>query len=145
MNFPGIVAFGLKHNVVRHLSPEITALYLRPFIPPSRRGIAAFYPGQITLATEYFAQLEADLPRLADKQVLIFWALKDPGFSDADRARWEQAFPRHKTITFPDASHFFFEDEATQMIPAIEAYMSSIQKDQSAVPPPSLSHPRQTD
>jgi len=77
LNFPGIVAFGLKHNVVRHLSPEITNLYLRPFIPPSRRGIAAFFPGQITAATEYFAQLEAGLPRLADKQILIFWALKD--------------------------------------------------------------------
>jgi pimeloyl-ACP methyl ester carboxylesterase len=134
MNFPGIVAFGLKHNVVRQLSPDLTALYLRPFIPPARRGIAAFYPGQITEATQYFAQLEVGLPRLANKNVLIFWALKDPGFSDKDLARWEDSFSRHKTIKFPNASHFFFEDEWKQMIPEIRAYISSEQIQESFVP-----------
>jgi len=134
MNFPGIVAFGLKLDVVRQLSPDITALYLRPFIPPARRGIAAFYPGQITQATQYFAQLERGLPRLANKNALIFWALKDPGFSDKDLARWEESFPRHRTIQFPNASHFFFEDEWREMIPAIQAYMSSEQIQETGAP-----------
>jgi pimeloyl-ACP methyl ester carboxylesterase len=127
VNFPGIVSFGLKHNVVRQLPSELTALYLRPFLPPDRRGIAAFYPGQITAATSYFANLEAGLPRLADRKALIFWALQDPGFSRSDLARWEQTFPSHKTIEFPNASHYFFEDEADQMIPAIRTFMSSDQ------------------
>jgi haloalkane dehalogenase len=127
MNFPGIVSFGLKHNVVRQLPPDVIALYLRPFLPPNRRGIAAFYPGQITAVTDYFAQLDAGLPPLADKKALIFWALQDPGFSRNDLARWERNFPDHKTIEFPNASHFFFEDEADQMIPAIRAFMSADQ------------------
>ncbi|MFZ3371189.1 MAG: alpha/beta fold hydrolase [Candidatus Sulfotelmatobacter sp.] len=127
MNFPGIVSFGLKHNVVRQLPPDVIALYLRPFLPPNRRGIAAFYPGQITAVTDYFARLDAGLPPLADKKALIFWALQDPGFSRNDLARWERNFPDHKTIEFPNASHFFFEDEADQMIPAIRAFMSADQ------------------
>jgi pimeloyl-ACP methyl ester carboxylesterase len=125
VNFPGIVSFGLKRNVVRQLPPDVTALYLRPFLPPNRRGIAAFYPGQITAATDYFAQLEAGLPRLADKKALIFWALKDPGFPLTDLVRFEQIFPQHKTIAFANANHFFFEDEADEMITEIRGFMSS--------------------
>jgi pimeloyl-ACP methyl ester carboxylesterase len=71
MNFPGIVAFGLKHNVIRQLPPDVTAQYLRPFLPPDRRGIAAFYPGQITAANGYFEQLEAGIPRIAQKNVVL--------------------------------------------------------------------------
>jgi len=125
VNFPGIVSFGLKRNVVRQLPPAVTALYLRPFLPPNRRGIAAFYPGQITAATDYFAKLEANLPRLADKKALIFWALKDPGFPLTDLVRFEQIFPQHKTIAFANANHYFFEDEADQMITEIRGFMSS--------------------
>ena len=39
--------------------------------PLNRRGIAAFCPGQITLANTYFAALEANLPRVTDKRALI--------------------------------------------------------------------------
>jgi haloalkane dehalogenase len=107
---------------------------LRPFLPLNRRGIAAFYPGQITAATDYFAQLEAGLPRLADKKALIFWALQDPGFPRADLARFEKTFPTHKTIEFPNANHFFFEDEADEMIPEIRAFMSSDPSGQASAP-----------
>jgi pimeloyl-ACP methyl ester carboxylesterase len=127
MNFPRIVSWGLQHDVVRKLPPPVIDVYLRPFLPPNRRGITSFYPGQITAATDYFAQLEAGLPRLANKKALIFWALKDPGFPRSDLARWEQTFPSHKTIEFPNAGHFFFEDEADQMIPEIRAFLSSDQ------------------
>jgi pimeloyl-ACP methyl ester carboxylesterase len=69
--------------------------------------------------------LARGLRRLADKQALIFWALKDQGFPRSDLARFEQAFPNHKTIEFPNANHFFFEDTADEMIPEILAFLSS--------------------
>jgi pimeloyl-ACP methyl ester carboxylesterase len=134
VNFPGIISLGLKHDVVRKLPPDVIEVYARPFLPPNRRGITSFYPGQITAATDYFAQLETGLPRLADKKALIFWALKDPGFPRSDLARWEQIFPSHKTIEFPNASHFFFEDEADRMICEIRAFMSSDQPGQASSP-----------
>jgi pimeloyl-ACP methyl ester carboxylesterase len=127
VNFPGMVSWGLQHDVVRKLPRDVIDVYLRPFLPPNRRGITSFYPGQITAATDYFAKLEAGLPRLADKKALIFWALKDPGFPRSDLTRWEQTLPSHKTIEFPNAGHFFFEDEADQMIPEIRAFLSSDQ------------------
>jgi pimeloyl-ACP methyl ester carboxylesterase len=125
MNFPGIISAGLQHNVVRKLPSQVIELYTLPFLPPARRGITSFYPGQITRAHDFFVQLELGLPRVADKPALIFWALKDPGFPRTDLVRWQRVFPKQETIEFPDSSHFFFEDERDQMIPAIRAFMTS--------------------
>jgi pimeloyl-ACP methyl ester carboxylesterase len=123
MNFNGFAVLGVKQGIVRTLPPDVADVYARPFVPLAHRGIAAFYPGQINAATDYFTEVEAGLPRLADKPALIFWALQDLGFDRSDLARWEQAFPNHETIEFPNANHFFFEDEADRMIPAIRAFM----------------------
>jgi pimeloyl-ACP methyl ester carboxylesterase len=125
VNFSGFASLGINHGIVRKLPPDVADVYVRPFRPLDRRGIAAFYPGQITAATGYFAEVEAGLPRLADKKALIFWALKDSGFPRGDLARFELTFPNHKTIELPDANHFFFEDVADQMIPEIRAFVSS--------------------
>jgi haloalkane dehalogenase len=125
MNFNGFAKLGIKNGIVRELPADVLAMYVRPFVPLERRGVAAFYPGQITAATDYFAEVEAGLPRLVDKPALIFWALKDIGFPRGDLERFERAFPTHRTIEFGDADHFFFEDKAPQMIPEMRAFMSS--------------------
>ncbi|WP_437674549.1 alpha/beta fold hydrolase [Sorangium sp. So ce131] len=125
VNFNAFASLGIKNGIVRELPAEVADVYLHPFRPLDRRGIAAFYPGQITAATAYFAEVEAGLPRLADKEALLFWALKDVGFPRDDLARFEEAFPHHRTIELPDADHFFFEDAADVMIPEIRAFVSS--------------------
>jgi pimeloyl-ACP methyl ester carboxylesterase len=120
INFNGFASFGVKNGVVRTLPPEVSELYVRPFRPIDRRGIAAFYPGQITAATDYFTEVEAGLGRLRDRPALIFWGLRDIGFPRVDLERFERAFPRHTTIELPDADHFFFEDAAPRIIQEIE-------------------------
>lgn len=124
-NFNGIATFGLADSIVRELPADVADVYVRPFRPLDRRGIAAFYPGQIAAADDYFAKLEAGLPSLAGKPALIFWALEDPGFPHRDRVRWEQTFPNHKSVEFPGVGHFFFEDTADEVISEIRAFMSS--------------------
>jgi haloalkane dehalogenase len=123
LNFNGFAALGIDNGVVRELSPETFDAYLRPFRPLARRGIAAFYPGQINAATDYFREVEAGLAKLGDKEALIFWALRDAGFPDDDRRRFERAFPRHRTIELPEADHFFFEDAADRMVREIAAFV----------------------
>ncbi|WP_437971937.1 alpha/beta fold hydrolase [Sorangium sp. So ce260] len=125
VNFNGFASLGIDNGIVRELPAEVADVYVRPFLPLDRRGIAAFYPGQITAATEYFEEVEAGLPRLADRRALIFWALEDAGFPRSDLARFEAAFPDHKTIELPGADHFFFEDTAEQMIAEIRAFVPS--------------------
>jgi len=121
MNFNGFASFGLKHGVVRTLPPEVVELYVRPFRPLDRRGIAAFYPGQIAAATAYFDEVEAGLASISHRPALIFWGLHDPGFPRPDLERFEKKFPSHRTIEFPDADHFFFEDKCTEMIQEIRS------------------------
>jgi pimeloyl-ACP methyl ester carboxylesterase len=127
MNFNGFAKFGVAQGVTHKLPNDIFDIYTRPSRPVERRGVEAFYPGQINAATDYFNQINARLPLLAEKKALIFWALKDEGFTLDDLARFQQAFPNNKTIKFPFANHFFFEDEADKMLPEIRTFMSTEQ------------------
>ncbi|QSQ19497.1 alpha/beta fold hydrolase [Pyxidicoccus parkwayensis] len=124
-NFNGIATLALKDSIARELPADVADVYARPFRPLDRRGIAAFYPGQITAASDWFGELEAGLPAFKDKQALIFWALEDPGFPRTDLARWEQTFPNHKTVELAHTHHFFFEDTASEVIANIRAFMTS--------------------
>ena len=124
VNFNGFVEIGINMMSVRELTPDEVAIYTAPFRPVDRRGIAAFYPGQIT-ASDYFVELEAGLPRLADKRALIFWALQDQAFPHADLEHFEAAFPKHKTVELPNAKHFFFEDTWEQLVPEIRSFVAS--------------------
>jgi haloalkane dehalogenase len=125
VNFNAFARFGIANGIVRPLPADVRDAYLRPFRPLAHRGIAAFYPGQILAAADYFAEVEAGLPRLADKPALIFWALRDPGVGRGDLARFEATFPQHQTIELPNANHFFFEDAAAQMIPAMRRFLEA--------------------
>jgi pimeloyl-ACP methyl ester carboxylesterase len=123
MNFNGFAALGIQDGIVRDLPADVMDVYLRPFQPIGRRGVAAFYPRQIRAAGEYFAEVENGLAALRRKEALIFWALQDQGFPRRDLERFERVFPNHKTIEFPNANHFFFEDEAAAMIAGIRQFM----------------------
>ena len=122
MNFNGFTSFAISQGVVKELPSEAREMYLRPFRPLDRRGIAAFYPGQIIAADDYFAEVEAGLENLRDRRTLIFWGLRDPGMPRADLEGFERIFPNHKTIELPDADHFFFEDAAPLMIEEIKTF-----------------------
>jgi len=124
MNFNGFAKLGIKNGIVRELPPGVLDVYVRPFRPIEQRGVAAFYPGQINAASDYFREVEAGLSRLNDKPALILWALRDAGFPRSDLIRFERAFPRHQTVEFPDADHFFFEDTLPQMRTMLRAFLT---------------------
>jgi pimeloyl-ACP methyl ester carboxylesterase len=104
MNFNGLTEFVVRRKINRKLSADVTNIYTRPSRPPDRRGVEAFYPGQIDAATPWFRELQVGLSRLRNKPVLIFWALRDTGFTLQDLARFEEGFPDHRTIRFPLAT-----------------------------------------
>jgi haloalkane dehalogenase len=85
-------------------------LYLAPWRDPARRKPAVVAPRQLTKASAFLDQVEAGLPKLADLPALIVWGTKDFAFRDRERQHFERAFPNHKTVLFPDASHFLQED-----------------------------------
>lgn len=102
--------FFFKHGFEQYVSPEVLALYMAPWQDPARRKAAVIAPRQLIKASEYLKQVEVNLSKLADRPALIVWGAKDFAFHERERQRFERAFPNHKTILFPDASHFLQED-----------------------------------
>jgi pimeloyl-ACP methyl ester carboxylesterase len=124
MNFNGFAWLAQRHDIVRPLPPDVADVYLRPFRPLEGRGVAAFYPGQITGAADYLGEVEAGLARVGDREALILWGTLDPGFPRADLQRFEKLFPKHRTVELAEAGHFFFEDAAPQVIEEIRTFVS---------------------
>jgi pimeloyl-ACP methyl ester carboxylesterase len=96
-----------------------------PFQRVDHRGIAAFYPHEITAERDYFLGLDAGLLRRRSKPTLIFWGSKDSGFLGSDLARWEKVLPHHRTIMLPNASHFFFEDAPHRVTNEMHRFLTS--------------------
>jgi haloalkane dehalogenase len=124
MNFNGFARAAISEGVVRPLPAEVVEGYVRPFRPLDRRGVAAFYPGQITAAAPWFREVQAGLGRLRDRPALIIWGMQDRGFPRADLARFQRIFPHHRTVELAGANHFFFEDAAGQIVAEIRAFAS---------------------
>ena len=101
---------------------EVMELYLAPWRDPARRAPAAIAPRQLVAAAPYLAEVEARLPKIADRPALIAWGLKDFAFRDAARRRFEEAFPRHRTVALADASHFVQEDAGDRIASEFKAF-----------------------
>jgi pimeloyl-ACP methyl ester carboxylesterase len=123
MNFNGVVSF--VGNSVHASSAQALTFYKLPFQPIDRRGIAVFYPHEITAEADYFVSLDAKLSRLRSKPALFLWGAKDPGFLGTDLARWEKDFPDHRTVILPNANHFFFEDATRQVTDEMDKFLTS--------------------
>ena len=103
-------------------APQVLDLYMAPWKRRRRRVAAVIAPRQLTLASDYLAEVERNLPKLADLPALIVWGLKDLAFQEVERRHFERVFPKHKTILFDDASHFLQEDVGDQIAKAIKDF-----------------------
>jgi len=51
---------------------------------------------------------------------------QDFAFRDAERHRFEEAFPRHRTVTLAGASHFLQEDAGEQIAAEFKAFCTQV-------------------
>ena len=103
-------------------APRVFDMYMAPWKRRKRREAAVIAPRQLTRASAYLAEVERNLPRLANRPALIVWGLKDLAFREAERQRFERLFPTHTTILFDNASHFLQEDVGDQIASAIKDF-----------------------
>jgi len=83
-------------------------------------------PRQLVAASPYLENVEANLPKLADRPAPIVWGMKDFAFRDAERELFERLFLRHKTVLLDDASHFLQEDAGDRIAEAILVFMKEV-------------------
>ena len=69
------------------------------------------------------AAIEAFLPDLFDRPMLIGWGLHDFCFDQIFLEKWKYFFPNAKVLAYPDAGHYVLEDEKESLIPEINSFL----------------------
>ena len=77
------------------------------------------FPREILASRPFLAEVEAGLPKLADRRALLVWPTKDVAFHTPERRRWEAVFPDHLTMLLEGAGHYIQEDAPDEIITAI--------------------------
>jgi haloalkane dehalogenase len=77
---------------------------------------------------ETLLEVETGLARFRDKPMLLLWGERDWCFTMHFYREWRRRFPEAKTITYPDAGHYVFEDAIDRMIPDVRAFLGETQK-----------------
>lgn len=80
------------------------------------------WPPSSESAAPFLKTVCDNLPALANKPVLILWGEKDFAFQAPERSRFEQLFPRAKTILLPRAGHFIQEDASVEIVKEVSAW-----------------------
>jgi haloalkane dehalogenase len=114
-----MIPMGLRR---RRLSREEMAHYRRPMDTLQRREATFVFPREILGSTAFLREVEAGLPRLKDKPVLLCWGTRDIAFRQKERARFESLFPRTTSVTLEGAGHFVQEDAPEEIIAALRAW-----------------------
>lgn len=65
-------------------------------------------------------RVEAELPRLKERDVHIAWGGRDFCFDDHFLERWKRILPQATVMRFPEAGHYVLEDEREKVVAALE-------------------------
>lgn len=103
----------------RKLTPEVMDAYRGPFPDPDSRRPTWVFPRAILASRTFLAEVERGLPALADRPALITWPTRDVAFREAERRRWEELFPEHRTVQIEGAGHYVQEDAPEELVAAI--------------------------
>jgi pimeloyl-ACP methyl ester carboxylesterase len=117
---------GLAHP--ERLGEDERAAYLAPHPSwDSRTGVLAYprlIPWDRDNPTRPLAEhVEAGLHLLAEKPVLVCWAMQDPAFRPPVLAMWRRRFPAAEVHELDDASHFLQEDAHERIVPLLLAFL----------------------
>jgi haloalkane dehalogenase len=99
------------------------AAYEGPF-PRERRHIMRVLPREITSGRAYLREVEANLPRLAGVPALVLWPDSDPGFGDAELARWQALYPAAAVVHLRRVGQYIDEDAPEDVAAAITDWWS---------------------
>ncbi|HVJ68408.1 MAG TPA: alpha/beta fold hydrolase [Caulifigura sp.] len=69
--------------------------------------------------------IEEGLAQFRDRPMLLLWGEKDWCFTLEFLNEWQQRFPGAKTITYPDAGHYVFEDARDRMLNDVRSFLAT--------------------
>lgn len=107
------------------LSEAVMEAYRGPFPSPQSRRPMHVLPREVLASRPFLADIERRLPVISDRPVLIVWPTKDVAFREAERRRWEQIFPDHRTVILNGAGHYIQEDAPQEIITAMRDWTAT--------------------
>jgi haloalkane dehalogenase len=116
-----IIPLGVKHP----LAAEVLQHYLDPFpTVDSRAGVAEF-ARQITLSSNWLAQIEIDVRRhLRHLPILLTWGIEDLAYTPAFMDTFLRDFDKARVVRL-DAKHYIQEDAPGEVSKAIREFLST--------------------
>ncbi len=110
------------------LDPQVAAAYLAPYNSwTNRRAVYGFVkdipsgPRHPTWQT--LADVERQLPRLADRPALLVWGMRDWCFRPDCLARFERAWPDAEVHRLADVGHWVLEDAPEDAVPLVDRFL----------------------
>jgi haloalkane dehalogenase len=115
--------------VEKPLSKAVKAGFLAPYGTMARRRAVADFVADIPMEADHptrpvLAAVEAALPTLQDKPMLLLWGLKDFCFDQTFLAGFIQRFPAARQRLFPDAGHYVLEDSGATGVQAAADFLT---------------------
>jgi haloalkane dehalogenase len=114
-----VMPVGVKRGRLR---PVVMEHYRRPFPTAASREPTHVFPRELLAARPFLEEVERGLERLRELPALICFSDGDPVFGEAERERFAQAFPNHRSVTIADAGHYLQEDAPEEIADAIAAW-----------------------
>jgi len=96
--------------------------YRRALGTVERRQASAVLPGRVLASRDFFAEVEAGLPDIAQLPTLIVWGDADIAFRPQERERLEATFPDHTTVIVEGAGTYVESDAPEEFAAAIRTF-----------------------
>lgn len=96
--------------------------YRRALDTPERRQASAMLPGRVLASRDFFAEIEAGLPDIAQLPTLIVWGDADIAFRRQERERLEATFDDHETVIVEGAGTYVESDAPEEFVAALRGW-----------------------
>jgi haloalkane dehalogenase len=108
----------------RKLTPAIHGQYLAPFADRDARGRVLWALARaLSESAPYYDGLWRQRERLATKEVLLAWGVKDTAFGEAALARWATALPAARVLRVEGAGHWPHEEEPAAVLAGVQGFL----------------------
>ncbi|WP_437225547.1 alpha/beta fold hydrolase [Planctomicrobium sp. SH661] len=121
-------AAAITMAVTKPMSPAVKKGFLLPYDSWANRISVQRFVEEIPLEPAHpsyqtLVDVEQGLAQFKDHPFLFIWGEQDWCFTTAFLDEWEERFPQARTVRYPDAGHYVFEDAHERMVPELRAFL----------------------
>ncbi len=124
----GFAGPAIHMSVTTPLAPAVKRGLLWPYNSWANRVATWNFVKDIPLRQSHrsyatLAEVEANLPKLADKPIRIIWGGRDFCFNRHFCQRWQQIFPKAEVKEYPQCGHYILEDGGAAVERQIQEFL----------------------